>query len=280
MAATVNGIYQKRSDEVGRLATLTVTGTEDVGYEAAHLFDDNPAKVFRILGTTGAVVLAYAAPQPIQLAGLIHTSLDAGLSVQLQGNTTNSFTSPAYKVAFTIPAWEGSGVTRWPVNSFINLVEQAAVTGSYNPSGYQYWRFIVIGTNSQNIEIGQLWLGSTIRTYSPNVDWEPKISYDRLRIKNSTSFKVDTIYRKGTNIWAREARIEDCPDTLRSAIHDQVVDVDGDVFPWLLVPDGLVNDCRLVRYTESREEIMLRLNDSSAVNLSVTEAGRGLRPGN
>jgi hypothetical protein len=250
-------------------------GTPNADYPASLLTDDNPAHVCKIDSTTGAILMASPGAKVIaQVFAIIHHCLDAGADVKIQGNNTDSWATPTLNAAMTIPAWRGVGVRRWPVNPWIDLTQQAG----YDAAGFNYWRLLITG-NSQNIQIGQLWLGGTIRQYDPNVDWGETREDERLNVVNRTSYNVKHITRRGTIQWKRAAAIEDCPDDLRDDLMEHVDDVDGDSYPWLLIPDGTVNDCRLVRYADPKRAIVYRLTNSSRVDLAVEELSRGLRPG-
>lgn len=170
-APQFNTIYQFYKDEVARLATISIeddaspslSGGESYGPDS--LVDDNPAKVAKIGATSGAWIFAYAEKQRIDIAALIHHTFDetpAGSpgsptpSVRLEGNATSDFSNPTFVATFTIPPWFGEGTRRWPVNPYLVLTE---VEG-YDPEGFLFWR-LVIENNSQNIQLGQVWFGST-----------------------------------------------------------------------------------------------------------------------
>lgn len=276
MPATYHGIYIKYSENVARSATPAVqTGTANTAYPAANLIDGNPALVCKVDSTTGAVILEYASKQPAKLFAAIHQCVDGALSgVRIQGNDTNSWGSPSFDAPVVIPAVRGAGVTRWPVNPWVDL----SLASGYDAAGWKFYRYYVPG-NSQNLQIGQLVLASDYHKFDPNVDWGPVEEDSRLNIVQRTAFNVKHTTRRGTVQWRRSAQIEDCPDTLRDALKAHVDDVDGDTFPWLLVPDGTVNDCRFVKYAEPKSSIVYRLTNSSTVSLVVEEVSRGLRPG-
>ena len=276
MPATYHGIYVKYSENVAPLGTPSVQfGTANSAYPATNLVDGNPAKVCKVDSTTGAVMLAYAAKQPAKLFAVIHQNVDGGLSgVRIQGNDTNSWGSPSFDAAVTIPSMRGAGVTRWPVNPWVDLT----LAAGYDAAGWKYWRYYVPG-NSQNLQIGQVVLASDFHKYDPNVDWGLSAEDSRLNIVQRTGYNVKHTTRRGTVQWRRAAQIEDCPDTLRDALNAHVDDVDGDTFPWLLVEDGTVNSCRFVKYAESKNAIQFKLTNSSRVSVTVEEVSRGVRPG-
>jgi hypothetical protein len=276
--ASVNLIYQKRSDEVARNATVTVSNpSADPDYGEANLTDEYPAKLCKIEAVTGWIKLEYPAKQVIQLLALIHTTLDAGLTVYVEGNDTDTWATPSFRAPLVIPAWLGAGPTRWPVNPWVDLTAVTPTLGAYDPTGFVFWRVNFSGTNSQDIHVGELWAGQTIRRMSPNISWGVKPRRTSLNIEHQTPWKVSTIYPRLSNIWSERGEVE-ATATLRTALKAHWDDVDGRSYPFLIVPDGTENDARLVRYETTEEEMELNFG-SSKMNLSYVEVARGLRPG-
>lgn len=289
-APQFNTIYQFYKDEVARLATISIeddaspslSGGESYGPDS--LVDDNPAKVAKIGATSGAWIFAYAEKQRIDIAALIHHTFDetpAGSpgsptpSVRLEGNATSDFSNPTFVATFTIPPWFGEGTRRWPVNPYLVLTE---VEG-YDPEGFLFWR-LVIENNSQNIQLGQVWFGSTIRRFDPDVRWGPRVVPDKPQIENRTSFGVSTIYPLGTTIWGYEADLQ-ATDDLAEALEQHWYDVEGRARPFLLVPSGPGPDdrCYLVRYAITTRQAEWNFANTHVMRLAFQEVGRGLRPG-
>jgi hypothetical protein len=274
-------MYSQVSDEVSRLATISIqTGTDpgDPNYEPTSLVDENPAKAAKIASTTGAWLFTFASAQRIDLASLIHHDFDAGVSVHLQGNASNSWGSPTLDAAFTIPAWLGSGTSRWPVNPWLDLT---TVPG-YSTSGFQYWR-LVITSNSQNLALGQTWFASLKRQLNPDLRWEFQRSIDKPIIENQTAWKVSTIYSRKTAIWSLDGdHLMD--DALRDSLYAQFYDVDGRAHPWLFIPDAEVNASYLVRWKNpTRGPIKYSMGDSTTNlaqdHFAIEEVSRGMRLG-
>lgn len=285
MLPQFNTIYQHLSDEVGRNATSRTIETgavspEDENYGPDNLVDENPAKVAKIDATTGAWLFAYNAKQPIELAALIHHNFDATadngtLSVRLEGNDTDVWTSPSFSAEFTIPNWFASGTRRWPVNPWLDLT---GISG-YDPAGWLYYR-LVVENNSEDLQLGQVWFGETIRRFDPDLRWGPVDSPVKPQIENSTSFLVDTIYPRGTTRWAREADLM-ATDEMSAALELHWYDVDGRAHPWLLIPAGPIASDRayLVRYTTTQRQMQWNFEHQHDMRLGFQEVGRGLRPG-
>lgn len=284
-------IYQRATDEVARLATITIeTGTdlEDDDYAPASLVDGNPAKVAKIGSTTGAWEFAFDEAQRIDLVALIHHNFDEGADVVLQGTNDASprwASSPVdFEAAITIPAWLGSGTSRWPVNPWLDLTQ---VEG-YSATGFPYWRLLITG-NSQNLELGQIWLGSQIRRLSPDLRWNYVPMPKKPIIRHSTAFEVETLYSKGTTRWQLEGAIPQT-NTLEAELEAHWYDVDGVAKPWLLIPQppgttsddvmsGRDNRAYLVRYAQDQRPVPHVVHNAHELKLVVQEVGRGLRPG-
>lgn len=275
MPATYHGIYSKRSDEVGQNATLSLTaGTANSAYPVANLVDKNPAKVCKIDSTNGTILFTFGAAQRVDLVSLIHTNLSTGATVKVQAATSSGFGSVAFEATFTIPAMLGSGVTRWPVNPWLDLTLDA----EYSATGWQYWRITITG-NAENIQIGQVWLGSNLRKFDPNVEWGLADELGTPSGFNRTAYNVAHLRRRASMQWRRTMALEGAPDTQRDAMLALVYDVEGNSFPWLVIPDGTVNEARMVRFAEPKQRIIYKINNNSRIELPLEELSRGLRPG-
>lgn len=285
MLPQFNTIYQHYADEVARLATITiesgaVSSPFDDAYGPDALVDDNPAQVAKIDDTSGAWLFEYDTPQRIDLAALIHHSFDAtsdngSLSVRLEGNATNSWGSPSFSAEFTIPDWFGVGTRRWPLNPWLDLT---SISG-YSATGFLFWR-LVIENNSQDIQLGQVWFGSQIRRFDPDLKWAGNYGADKPQIENRTSFEVSTIYPRGTTVWRAAADLM-ADDTMAAALEVQWYDVEGRARPWLLIPAGPIDSVRayLVRHATTDRQMQWNWENSHDMHLAFQEVGRGLRPG-
>lgn len=273
----INCIYQRRSDNVARTATITVgTGSapSETEYQPAALVDENPAKVAKINSTTGAWLIDHGSATDVQVAALIHHNFDAGADVKIQRNATDSWGSPTMSVSFTIPTWQGSGSTRWPINPWLDMTGQTGYSGS----GFRYTR-IVVTSNSQNLQLGQLWLGGTLRRFTRNVARGFDLTRSRGVTENVTSFGVETIYPRHNPRWGMSFEVFGMDNTQRDAFRNQWDDVGGRSYPWLFIPDGDVNEAYLVRWASTDEQMKRLYQALSGSTAAVVEAGRGLRPG-
>lgn len=285
-----NTIYTHYADEVARLAT-SITIENDVSpslsggddYAPETLVDDNPAKVAKIEDTSGAWIFAYAAKQPIIIAGLIHHTFDETVaspgspapSVRLEGNSTNVWTNPTFVGEFPIPPWFGVGTRRWPQNPWLDLSE---VSG-YDPTGFLFWR-LVIENNSQNLQLGQVIFSSVKRQFDPDLQWGLSDTARKPLIEVRTAFEVSTIYSRATTIWQRDAGLRATPE-MADAHELHWYDVEGRARPWLLIPSGpgATDRCYMVRYTMTDRQVQWNMDIQHDMRLSFQEVGRGLRPG-
>lgn len=278
--ASTKTIYQYLSDEVARTATtISVddgTPNTDDNYLPASLVDENPAKVAKIDSTHGAWKFDFNGVKTrVDIVGLFHHTFASTATVKIQGNDTDSWGSPSLNATITIPTWYSTGTTRaWPKNPWIDLTD--GVSG-YTSSGYKFWRLAVTG-NDQDVHLGEIWMGSQIRRLDPNINWGLKQAVDKPIVENMTAFRVRTTYSRATAIWQQEGLLE-ATDSLRTALKNQWFDVDGPSHPFMLVPDGLVNEAFLVHWNVNAQEIELNFLDYNPMQLKFIEAGRGLRPG-
>lgn len=276
--ATATSIYQKWSDNVSPNATWSIeTGTDpaDTNYVASNLGDGSPAKVAKINSTTAAWLADFGTAQRIDIAALIHHNFDAGADVKIQGNATNSWGAPTFSMSFTIPTWLATGTTRrWPVNAWLDLT----TSGSYSATGFRYWR-IVITSNSQNVQLGEVWLSATIRRFTKNLQWGLRRRVTSPIIEHKTAFLSTTQYWRGTFQRRWDAQVNP-NDSLQSTLFDQFHDQGGRAYPWLFILDGTVNDAAFVRWLTTEQEMQAIFVNGWSMPVSIEEVGRGLRPGN
>lgn len=265
----VNVIYQLNSDQVADSGSLTVqSGTEDAAYPKANLYDSNPAKPAKLTTTTGAWRWDFGVAQRIDLVALIHHNLTAGLEVRIQGNAADAWGAPTFNQVITIPAYLGDG---YPSNPWLDLTGLAA----YSTGGFRYWRLVVVGTNAAAIAIGEVWLGALKRSLTPNIDWGARQPFERKTVEHRTDFGVSNIYDLGVTIRNMQGQL-DTTDAQAALIQAWWRDTRGRVRPFLLVPNGDVNDAWLVRWTKNQIEPTLNNIDRNVFQMEFEEVGRGL----
>lgn len=257
-------VYARPSDNVIANAIATPS-TEATGYDVAKLMDGNPAKPWKATATTANVVFDFGSAQSLDLAALIHHNLTAGLNVRLQGNATDSWGTPTLDQAFTISTYDQDG---FPINPWLDL------TGIGSRS-FRYWRVVVVGTNSANVAVGELWLVATKRTLTKGVAPGFKERADRQLIEHVTDYGVRTIYDLGSKIRSFEGLLATTAADLATlqawwdACH-------GRALPTLIIPNPAVNDAALVRWREPVRVFERYRDNYNLVSVAWDEVSRGL----
>lgn len=276
--ATDTSLYTDWSHELARQATITVeTGAAEADYGPDLLIDDNPAHVFKATGTTVALEFAFAEKTPIDLLALIHATLEASDDVRLQGDDDADWDAPTFNQVITPSGWVGAGVTRWPVNTWV----QPLASAGYDALGFKNYR-LAFGIETplvQALQLGQVWMHAAVQELL--LDRNADEVRQKPNIDNQTSFLVSTIYTRGTTRWRSAFTLSALFDTEdeRAALQTHWSDVDGGNRPWLFVPDQDQPECYLVRWATTEEQITRVVRGVSNRLGGVTEVGRGLRPG-
>lgn len=276
MLISAVAIHTRPSDNVAPNATITIeTGTDplDDNYGPEVLVDLNPAKMAKILSTTGAWLFDFTTAQRIDFAAFIHSTFATTAVVRLQGNATNSWGAPSFNVVIPVQAWLGSGTTRWPRNQWLDLTDQPG----YTTTGYRYWRLLITG-NDQNIWLGQVVFSPTIRRMDQDVRWDYVRAKRKRSIVNETAFGSKTIYARGTTQYMLQAD-QRMDEDLFEDQEEHFFDADGVALPWILVPDETGPDVHFVRFTEDLYSTTHHFFEVHDRKITVEELSRGLRPG-
>ena len=266
MAKTV--LFQYGTDNVAPNATWGVqAGTEDADYPAANLADEiftNPAK---LTTTTGAWTANFGAAQRVDLIALGIHNIDAGATVVVQGNASDSWGSPTLDTTLTIAAADGDGRVchAWKDLTGVN---------GYSTDGFQYWRLGVTASNTTAVAIGEVWLGATKRAMERNYQWEFETGDLRRTVEHETQYGVRTVYdllvRQRT--FAAKVRASDAGLAVIRAWHRACR---GSVKPLVFIPDASVNDAWWVRLP-SALSITTVYTDVHDLNVTLEELSPGL----
>lgn len=275
--------YARPDDDLALEADTVTASAEDSEYPADNLISENAAKTAKLSTTSGSWVLAFAAKVAPEAVVLANQYLDAGLSVAIQGNDTDSWGSPAFSQAITIPAKrrDGPASQRWTVNPW-------ALLGDLDdPTGYLFWRLVIIGTNSQNVAVGRLLLLSSLRAvdlfYDSEMGESDRPQDDAGQIVQPTELGVETIYtiggpRRGmttvmlaSDSSAGTAPVQDAADF--RALHESA---DGREHPFIFIPFPDENDAWLVRFDSPAGERTHKQGGYQRWPFDVREVSRGL----
>ncbi len=265
--------YALRSDDITTALSWSIdVGTEQTQYEAAHIGTDviaRPAKAEETI----AAWLADATARPggkqrVDAAAVLMHNLTAGLSnVRIQGNATDDFTTPTFDHAFTVPAYRGDG---FPIGFWLDLTGLA----NYTASGFEYWR-LSVGTANANPVAVKVKLLRQLQTLDPNISWGAVEGEDRGLVEHRTDHKVSSIYDLGVTVRSIAGDL-DSPDTQKAAIRTLWQSTAGRVYPFLLIPDGDVNDAWFVRFLDPKLSVQLNLPDRNSMRVGFEELSRGL----
>jgi hypothetical protein len=261
-----NAIACRPSDDVTANATITVqAGTEDSDYPATNLADTNPAKPAKLTTTTGRWVFDFGSAQTIQLVALIHHNLDAGLTVKVQANATDSWGSPSLDTAITIPTLPEDS---YPLNPWLDL------SGSVH--NYRYWAIYVSGTNSAAVAIGKVCLIATKRSLTRNIQWGSAEREERPAVEHRTVYGVSTVYTLGPRLRAVTGMIR-ANQTALSELLALERDADHRGTPFLFILDPAVNDALYVRWASPPFVHVNQFLQVRPVQVTFEEISRGLR---
>lgn len=209
--------YNRYSDNLAFTATtVTVSpGTIESGYSAEWVRDNSAAKPLRLSTKQGAVVFSWSSPVSVAIIALLHCNYAEGTTVYVQGNATNSWGSPSFSTTITVPAWKKG---RFPPQPWKDL---RALSGW---GSYAYWRVATTADNAVNLTLGEIWLGSTVRTLGAALEEKP--SFERTQVERTTAYRRLRI-PLGTTRRSLEGTVPKTSNTVRDDIRDWILDSDG-----------------------------------------------------
>jgi hypothetical protein len=270
-------VYQYPTDNVvGNATTITTSGNPS-DYPPSFLWDAAPGSPAKLSATSGWFLFQFPGAQVVQLASLIHSNLAAGLSnVNIQANSINNWAAPPFNQSFTIPTWRKNG---FPYNPWLDL---RSLPG-YNPAGYAWWRISFGTVNAANISVGELWLGSTYRSFPygnrPGSDrgWKFNNSIDTTDAGFTLGYELAGPQRR--NSFTVDYLSMSAPDkTIRDELHDWIEVCRGSLRPFLMVMDTTVNEAQLVKWSEDEISYSTSSLGKHELSIDVLEVGRGVAP--
>lgn len=269
-----SAIYSRYSDNILRGATASIasgTPTGDPRYDASALIDDNPAAVAKLNSTSGAWDFDCGSAKRGQLIALIHHDFQESATVTVTAGASQG--ASTLSATFTIPPWIATGRGRWPVNPWLDLTKAAG----YSAGGFRWWRISVSG-NDQNLQLGQVVIASTLRRLDPDLQWDFSTGRQRTSTVNQTYMGVKVKTPIGDNVWRRSGQHVATP-AVAADMDALFVDACGQSLPWLLVPDGTVNEAYYVTFAGDYREYKTPEHQNPVWQFDVEEVNRGLRPG-
>lgn len=268
--------YSRADEDLVQQATSITGSADDAMYPASHLADIDGARSAKLTTTTGSYVFAFAAPVTPLAVVLIFQYLDAGLEVRIQGNASDSWGSPSFDQAITIPAKrkDGPSYQRWTRNAWALLTE---------PSPYAFWRVVIVGANSQAVAIGRVMLPSAIHEVEILPDaGDVHEDDDAWEIVQPTELGVETYYMLGGPRWAFSGGLVatdldagTAPVQEASDFRDLAETAEGRSAPFLFQAFDWV-DPKLVRFDEAVRRRTHRVGGYQVWLFAVREVARGL----
>ncbi len=260
--------YLRPSDNVAGLVTPTASAA-DATYPATFLVDLNGAKPAKLTTTTGTWSWDFGVGlQRVDCVALIHHNLTAGLEVRIQSSAVSNFSALQVNTTITIPAYRSDGFS---ISPWLDITGVA----NYSASGHRYWRINVVGTNAAPVAIGEVILGSTLRTLEVNLSWGATDWEDHPITEHRSDFGVSTIYDFGT-FWRTLSGEVDTTDAGWSSIQEFARAARNRARPFLLIPDPAVNDAWFCRFAETRITRAQTFLNRNQVPLVFEEVARGL----
>lgn len=235
-----DAIYALPSDNVAPDATtLTVaSGTADAEYPVTNLNDRNLHKPCKLAETSGAFLFAYDVAQHVDIISLGYHNLDAGLDVHVKGNNGDAGGGAwTFDQHLIIPAIGYDGHRVCP---FLDM------TGLAGHGSYTHWKLAIVGTNTNPIQLTEIALWATKRTFSPNFKWGFSPSEEHVIVEHETDFGIPTVY--DLQVRKRTFTCNVIPtDSWNASLLDWHRAMRGRVNPGLFIPLPDVNDAWWVR---------------------------------
>jgi len=265
--ADVPAIYARGTDEIGHLATVTLSGaTANSRYPVTNVQLRKPSTVF-LTSTTGTVVdvlYDHGAAVDAQLFSLAHHNIPAGTNVRIQRNATNAWATPTMDGAVVIATYPQAGLP-YPVG-----VDLTAVVG-YNGATGLRWTRLHIPILSQKVGLGAASLWAAKRTDLTNVRYPVKDQERQPESRWPTAYGAQIRYPLGIRLRAQPFVFRH-----RDAGYDAFLTLfrAGGPFLWWRDPTG--SDARLCLFDSDTMNFELPVNTVHDVSDIMRELGAGL----
>lgn len=261
--------YARFSDNIASQATITASA-EDTAYPATWLVDELADQPGKLTATSGNWVFDFGTARELACVSLIHHNLDVGLEVRIQGNASDSWSSPTLNDAFTIHARYADQFT----------VNERVMLSDFHAAGartFRYWRLVIVGTNSANISIGEVRMDAAVRTFGiRNINWDSPRAWRRPSIVHETDRLVRHGYSFGTTVRALEIEAE-ATEAVLTDIETWFRDV-GNTRPFTLIPDVNQPDTLMAVMLSADLPHKRGRGPTFPITISFQETSRGLYP--
>lgn len=271
--------YWGPHEDLARRAIAIYGTAEDPAYPAANLIAEDPARTAKLTAATGAWILEFAEKVAPIAAALIYQYLDEGLNVEIQGNDTDVWTSPAFVATIPIPAkrFDGPTYQKWTINPWSGIFDDLP-----DPAGYLFWRLAIHGTNSQAVAIGRLSLPGAVHQVTLFQDPNLLDGVAQTDISQLTELDVENVIIIGgprrpldflllaTDLEAGSAPHQDAAD-----FRELIEASEGRAHPFFLVPFE-DNDVMCSRTESHQQRWTHEKGGYQRWDISIREVSRGL----
>ena len=228
MAVPIYGLW---SDNLFAAATVSIVGGAESGPTVqATLTDGNPAYGQFFAEPSVQIVGDLGTAQKVALPCVFNDNFTPGLAVSHDSASSSGFSAPA-STAFTVGALEADG---YRPDLYLDL--DVSGTAPVN----RYHRLNVSGTNAKNLGIGQVFWGSTRRSFPVGFEMKGSPAYSVTQTPNvvehltygDVSLRVNKGFRRTIIAGSLISTSSDC-----DAVLNFFLALGGMAQPLVLVPD-------------------------------------------
>ncbi len=167
--------YCRPADDAAQLTGTTCVGSaEDSGYPADNAIDPEPAKPAKLTTTSGTFTITLPTSTAVLGVALLYHNIAAGVSCSMNGE------------AITIPTWREDGYATNALKVFASPITGTVFT-------------LTVGTNTEDVVVGRIWLITTRRTFDLNflADPTPEVEEEHGDVWNETALGVELPFTLG-----------------------------------------------------------------------------------
>lgn len=142
-----------------KLLDMTITpGTESIDYPSSNIIEPRLTRYFKTENDADQeIVFSAAAAVTASYIAIVSHNISSGATIKLQGNTSDSWTTPAFEETVT-----------WASGTIVH---------AFTSHSYAYWRLYIDDDNTDGyITIGYVYLGTYLQM--PGMEPDQQIEYD------------------------------------------------------------------------------------------------------
>jgi hypothetical protein len=245
------------SDILTAQATLSLTGAEDPEFPLTNLQDGIAHTVFKSTGSAATIRATFGAAKTLQAIALIHH--------KLVGATITVTNTSGFSNGLAVAALPEDGHPLDPWKDYRGLANTTSTT----------WDVAITGAATV-VAIAELLLIQTLRP----IDFSRRASENEQHPTvpeniHRTDYGVRLPYEMGVRLRDKSGHVF-LDQTLRNLLISLERDARGRSRPFLLIPDGTLNDAWLVNLMTPVTKILRENPGLSEIDLEFAECGKGL----